>query len=150
LPWFGTFRGRAGIAFDRILLYATGGLAVGRLNADYTDAIAAGFVTPAAAATGSGGVTRAGWVIGAGVEGAVTNNWTVKVEYLHVDLGSTGASVTGVTTGSLSVPIGDFRTTIAQTTTFNSLFGTRFTDDIIRVGLNYRFAWAPAAVVTKY
>jgi len=138
LRWLGTLRGRAGLTWDRVMLYATGGLAVGQIRADYTDGIAAGEQTPAAVAVASTSVTRAGWVLGGGVEGALTDNWSVKVEYLHVDLGSFDGSSTGSTSGSFSAVLGNFRTTRAQTTTFASLFSTRFTDDIIRVGLNYR------------
>jgi outer membrane immunogenic protein len=150
LPWFGTLRGRVGMAWDRVLFYATGGLAYGRVRADYTDAIAAGVITPASFATTSAGVNRAGWVVGAGIEGAVAANWTVKLEYLHLDFGSFSGSTTGVAAGSFSAVLGDFRTTISQSTTYNSLFRTRFTDDILRVGLNYRFSAVAPAVVTKY
>lgn len=139
LRWLGTLRGRAGVTWDRVLLYATGGLAVGQIRGDFADGIAAGPQTPAALVTSSGNVTRAGWVVGAGIEGAVTNNWSVKLEYLHVDLGAFGNSLPGSTTGTFSAVLGDFRTTITQTTGFNSLFNTRFTDDIVRIGVNYRF-----------
>jgi len=73
--WLSTVRGRVGYAFDRVLPYVTGGLAVGDIRA---------------AATGfSGGqTTNAGWALGAGLEIALPGNWTAKAEYLHVDLGS--------------------------------------------------------------
>jgi outer membrane immunogenic protein len=73
--WLATVRGRAGYAFDRFLPYVTGGLAVGDIKAT-----APGF----AGAT----QTNAGWTAGGGVELALTNNWTAKAEYLHVDLGN--------------------------------------------------------------
>jgi outer membrane immunogenic protein len=147
LRWFGTLRGRAGVAWDRVLLYATGGLAVGQIRADYTDSIAAGLTTPAAVATASTNVTRAGWVIGAGIESALSDNWSVKVEYLHVDLGSFGGVANGTTAGTFSATLGSFRTTLTQTTAFSSVYSARFTDDIIRVGLNYRFG---GPVVARY
>jgi outer membrane immunogenic protein len=150
-PWFGTLRGRVGVvAFDRVLFYGTGGLAVGQIKGDYVDAIAAGLLTPAAAVTTSVSQTRVGWVAGAGIEGALWGNWTLKIEYLHMDLGSIAASATGLTAGAFAANIGDFRTTLTQSTVFNSAFHTRFTDDLIRIGLNYRFGWAPAPVVTRY
>jgi len=43
--------------------------------------------------------------------------------------------------------LGSFRTTLTQTTVFSSAYSTRFTDDIIRVGLNYRFG---GPVVARY
>jgi len=64
LPWFGTLRGRVGVTFDRILLYATGGLAVGEIKADYVDGTVGG-TTFSPLATGSVNTTRAGWVLAA-------------------------------------------------------------------------------------
>jgi outer membrane immunogenic protein len=73
--FFGTLRGRAGYAFDRIMPYLTGGLAVGNIVANRSSFI------------GSSD-TNAGWTIGVGVEAAVWQNWTAKVEYLYADLGN--------------------------------------------------------------
>jgi outer membrane immunogenic protein len=145
LPWFGTLRGRAGVAWDRALLYVTGGLAVGEVKADYTDGFfgaGAGFPL----AVGGRNLTRFGWVAGAGIEGAVANNWSVKLEYLHVDLGSFDNAV--ASSASSALVLGDFRTTLAIT--LNSAYHTRVTDDILRIGLNYRFSAVAPAVVTKY
>jgi outer membrane immunogenic protein len=143
LPWFGTLRGRAGVTFDRILLYATGGLAVGEIKADYVDGTFGG-TTLNPLATGSVNTTRAGWVFGGGIEGAIDRNWSIKAEYLHMDFGSIDQSISasGV---PLTVVIGDFRTTISQNLT--SAFHTRVTDDVFRIGVNYRFA---GPVVAKY
>ncbi len=146
LPWFGTLRGRTGIAWDRALLYLTGGLAVGQVKADYTDAFFGGLGIGFPPAVGSRSLTRFGWVVGAGIEGAVAENWSVKLEYLHVDLGSFDNAV--ASNGGFSAVLGDFRTTLAIT--LNSAFHTRVTDDILRVGLNYRFSAVAPAVVTKY
>ena len=69
-PWFGLGRLRAGYAFDRLLLYGTGGLALGDNRAS------------------SGGAVQSsleiGWTAGIGLEVAVTGNWTGKIEYLYV------------------------------------------------------------------
>ena len=73
--WLGTARGRVGYAFDRWMPYITGGAAFGDVTANHP-----GF-------TGASN-TQVGWAAGAGVEFAVVNNWTAKVEYLHYDLGS--------------------------------------------------------------
>jgi outer membrane immunogenic protein len=69
-----TARVRLGIAADRFLPYVTGGLAVGDIKADVP---------------GFAGVdkTNAGWTAGAGLEYAITRNWSAKAEYLYVDLG---------------------------------------------------------------
>jgi outer membrane immunogenic protein len=73
--WLATVRGRIGYAFDRFLPYLTGGLALGNI-----DATLPGLV----------GIdqTNAGWTIGGGIEFGVTNNVSLKAEYLYVDLGS--------------------------------------------------------------
>jgi outer membrane immunogenic protein len=73
--WLATVRGRAGYAFDRVMPYVTGGLAAGDIKAS----------TPGFAGASQ---TNAGWTAGGGVEFALTNNWTAKAEYLHVDLGN--------------------------------------------------------------
>jgi outer membrane immunogenic protein len=84
LPWLNTFRGRVGYAFGPIFPYVTGGGAFGGVRA--TDAITipgSGYVL--------GGLSdvRLGWTAGAGLEyGPLNQNWSVKVEYLYVDLGS--------------------------------------------------------------
>jgi len=73
--WLGTARGRVGYAFDRFLPYITGGAAFGNVDANHP-----GFP--------GGSSTQVGWAAGAGLEFAVVNNVTAKVEYLHYDLGS--------------------------------------------------------------
>ena len=65
--YFGTVRARAGVAFDRALVYVTGGFAYGDIG-------------------GFGSDTNGGWTLGGGVEYAFTNNLTAKVEGLYVNL----------------------------------------------------------------
>jgi outer membrane immunogenic protein len=144
LPWFGTLRGRAGVTFDRVLLYATGGLAVGEIKGSYVDGTFGG-TTLNPTALGSFNTTRAGWVVGAGAEAAIGRNWSIKAEYLHMDFGNVdqGISAAGV---PLSIVFGAFTTTISQNLT--SSFRTRVTDDVFRVGVNYRFG-APV-IAAKY
>jgi outer membrane immunogenic protein len=80
-PWFGTLRGRAGIALNNILLYATGGFAYGDLKGEL----------PGLSET----KTHTGWAGGLGMEVGFTPNWSAKVEYLYMDLASRGYSITG-------------------------------------------------------
>ena len=86
LDYFGTVRARAGYAFDRTLVYATGGLAYGQI----TDGIDAGL---AVAGVGSASVSlkkstdATGYVVGGGVEHKFAPNWSGKVEYQYIDLG---------------------------------------------------------------
>jgi outer membrane immunogenic protein len=77
--WFGTVRGRVGLADGPILSYVTGGLAYG--NAKST---IGGTTTTAL----SNNRTATGWTIGSGVEAALGGNWTGKIEYLYLNLGN--------------------------------------------------------------
>lgn len=138
LDWFGTVRGRIGfLPTERILLYATGGLAYGQLSAN----------VPADPTIVGWGATRAGWTVGAGAEAAIDNHWSVKLEYLYMDLGDVGSSSSSATTvtNALNTPRLDFNT--VTTTTLAGAFHTHFTDNILRVGLNYRFG---GPVVARY
>ncbi len=76
LDSLGTLRGRVGWAFGGVLPYVTGGFAYGEVHAwDSMFGV-------------SGSSYRSGWTIGAGIEALLTPNWSVKFEYLHVDLGT--------------------------------------------------------------
>jgi outer membrane immunogenic protein len=128
ISWFGTVRGRVGYAFDSLLIYGTAGLAYGKVSVS-------GTVTDAANFTGVGGpafiattpfsisAIKTGWTAGAGIEQALSINWTWKVEYLYVDLGTIS--------GFFLAPNPFF--------TDNLTAQNRFSDSILRVGLNYRF-----------
>jgi outer membrane immunogenic protein len=70
----GSLRARAGYAFDRSLLYVTGGLGFQR----------ASFAT----LVGPEAYTRTGFTIGAGYEYAITQNWTAKIEYSYYNFGT--------------------------------------------------------------
>jgi len=140
LDWFGTARGRVGfLPTERLLLYATGGLAYGHVSAT------AALVPPLAPL--NWGSTRAGWTVGAGAEAAIDRNWSVKLEYLYMDLGNVGSSGSSATTvvNQVNTPGQGFNT--VTTTTLTSAFRTKFTDNILRVGVNYRFG---GPVVAKY
>jgi outer membrane immunogenic protein len=125
LNWVGTLRGRIGWAVTpTILPYVTGGLAYGSLNVSESLSGANGG-TPVFATLNSNAV-RAGWVLGAGLEGVISDHWSAKIEYLHVDLGNvSGASVTPII-----APSGGL---------LAARYSSRFTDEIVRVGVNYRF-----------
>jgi outer membrane immunogenic protein len=110
--WLATLRGRAGYAADRVLFYGTAGGAFANMQ------------------TVVNGVTstkdQAGWTAGAGIEWAFADNWTAKVEYLFVDIGSgTVNCVTGVCTaayGGAPIPV-----------------SVSLTENLIRAGINFKF-----------
>lgn len=117
--WLATARARVGYAFDRSLIYVTGGVAFADLR--YTET----WSEPAFPAFGTSTVskTKAGAVIGAGWEYAFTNNWSAKAEYLHVRFGSVS---------------NDWLLTTATGTT-NAVHGSaKLSANIFRLGLNYK------------
>ena len=97
IDWMATFRGRAGFAADRALFYVTGGAAVTRIGGSTTTVInGPGIGLPAGSfsATNGGAATLWGWTVGAGVEWAFSNNWSVAGEYRHTDFGNRGTTFT--------------------------------------------------------
>jgi len=104
--WLGTVRGRVGYAFDRVLIFGTGGGAFGDVKATVTGA-------------GSNDNSEFGWTAGGGVEFAVTENLTARVEYLFVDLSN----------GSCTTACGSPATAVA----------VKFDASLVRAGLNYKF-----------
>lgn len=127
IDWFGTVRGRLGIATDDLLIYVTGGVAIGRL--DYS---ATYFITqPGPASFGGGGTLRSsethvGYVLGAGIERALRSNWSLKLEYQYINFGDQEAQ--GPLFFNTGYPSGEKVT-------------SRFDTDMhtVRVGLNYHF-----------
>ncbi|MGV8833721.1 MAG: outer membrane protein [Devosia sp.] len=77
--FYGTLRGRAGVTFDSVMPYVTGGFAIGRGSASLTD--------PANVVT-SQSATHLGWTLGIGLEAKATEQISIKAEYLYVDLGT--------------------------------------------------------------
>jgi outer membrane immunogenic protein len=98
-PWFGTLRARGGYAFNNILVYATLGLAYGDVKAERSGL--------------EESKTQFGWTGGLGAEFGFTPNWSAKVEYLYMDLGSRTYTVTGTDNG--------------------------FSASVLRIGVNYHF-----------
>lgn len=87
INWISTVRGRLGIAAaDRLLLYGTAGIAIAEIefNFSYNNDPIFGF---GSSNSSSSKITRSGWAAGAGAEYAFTDNWSLKMEYLYVDLG---------------------------------------------------------------
>jgi outer membrane immunogenic protein len=139
LPWFATFRARGGFLADpSLLLYATGGLAVGEVKFTTQSTLTAQLFGPGSTGTTPVGLpvtvvnaalsdsqTRVGWTVGAGLEKKFTQNWSAKLEYLYVDLGT--KTYFGGTPNNIDVS---------------------FRDHILRAGINYQFTSGP--VVAKY
>lgn len=121
LDYLGTVRGRVGYVFDRTLIYATGGLAYGRVRNSVNFFGTAGQLQ----FTGSESSVETGYTVGGGIEHAFLPNWTVKGEYLFYDLGRDTVNV-AVIPGSGGGGTG-----------YNSEF--RNEGHIVRAGVNYKF-----------
>ena len=121
LDALGTLRGRVGYAVGAngwLLPYVTGGAAIGHLRG-YDALIGA-----------EGSAFRPGWSAGLGIEAQVAPRWSVKLEYLHVDLGA--------------APIFEIVAGTPETVSFRA--------DLVRVGVNYAFGVAgtpPSQIHTK-
>lgn len=113
LTTLGTIRGRIGWAFDRLLVYGTGGAAFANLQDQYTDLA----VTPPDSTSSS----ATGWTAGGGIEYALAEHWTAKAEYLHVGFPNRTA------------------TTVLPAGGGTYAFAFKDSLDIGRVGINYKF-----------
>lgn len=113
IPWIGTFRGRLGYAFGHILVYATAGGAatqfVSNLNVGSIGSASTTF-------------THGAWTAGGGVETAITDNLSARLEYLYLDTGNINIAQVGPP--------------------FVTVTG-RVQENLVRAGLNYRLpvAW---------
>lgn len=119
-----TVRARAGIAFDRTLLYVTAGPAFGHIDSASTT-LNGGRGAGTIRASTSDDSWHVGMAVGAGAEFALAPNWTVFGEYLYVDLPESIAN---------EVPGQG-----APTTTAAYRWGTSDTAQIARIGFNYKF-----------
>jgi opacity protein-like surface antigen len=122
LEWFATLRARLGVTVTPdAIAYVTGGAAVGEVMTAGTVFGFDGDGNPVNTIVSSHN-TKAGWTVGGGLEGRLVGNWTAKIEYLYLDLGT-------VTT--IPAPASNSTTAVA--------FNSRVTDNILRVGVNYKF-----------
>jgi outer membrane immunogenic protein len=127
LNWFGTAAVRVGYTWDRALIYLKGGAAW--IDEDY---FLSQVQTGELLATAS--ETRWGWMVGAGVELALSGNWSAKLEYNYMDFGN---------------ELRDFTFTPALGGTFCCGVNIEQHLHVVKFGINYRFA-AGAPVVARY
>lgn len=126
IDWFGTVRGRIGfVPTERLLVYGTGGLAYGEVKINIADSEA--FSTGLSRLwLGDNSDVRVGWTAGGGLEYAFTNNWTLRGEYLYVDLGGSGTTANFQGTDPLRSQIH-----------YNASRENRFS--VVRAALSYKF-----------
>jgi outer membrane immunogenic protein len=135
--WIATIRGRAGfLVAPSFLLYATGGLAFAHVQ---TASAVAFTVTPDLYG-GTYDDTRFGYTVGGGGEWMIAPKWSIKAEYLFVDLGKQTVNLPCLNTGICGSPPQP-----APGASYAADY--RFREHIARVGLNYHFG---GPVVAKY
>ena len=117
--WLGTLRARAGVSFDRFLVFGTAGFAFGGVEANAC--YVGGFCW-------TDKQIRAGYVVGAGAEFAVSSNVSLKVEYDYVDLGRESHDLGSFTNAAPSL-----------TGTYGVSADVDYRSHILRAGANYRF-----------
>lgn len=111
--WQGSVRARIGYAFDRLLIYGTGGVAFGNAKVH-------GFVDgPAGTFSGSQSKTLVGWTAGAGAEYAFDDHWIGRLEVRYTDFGKSTYRLIG--------PNGTLR------------FKSGFDDTMALAGVSYKF-----------
>ena len=127
--YLGTVRGRLGwLATPDLMLYGTGGFAYGSI----TTSAGVSFATTTDVYIGKTSSVRTGYAAGGGAEYAINPQWSLKAEYLYVDLGSQGvtdACITAVC--NAFVPPPTYHTSITDR------------EHVIRVGVNYHFGAPP-------
>lgn len=87
VKWLSTVRGRIGYIANRLMIFATGGVAIAEIEGILRDQYDFGIVETKASEV------HVGWTVGGGLEFAATDKWTVKVEYLYYDLGTKNVAV---------------------------------------------------------
>jgi outer membrane immunogenic protein len=117
--FYASLTAKAGIAANNFLIYAKGGVAWLSGDGSTVDACNV-FPCGGGLINATGGETMTGWTLGAGVEYAFSNNWSVKAEYMYMDFGD--FNVGGVSNGGLY---------------FNQTMDV--TANTLKVGVNYRF-----------
>jgi outer membrane immunogenic protein len=121
----GSARLRAGFAFDNALLYATAGVAQGRWKRELIGRDSTTFSTDA----------ELGWTVGAGVEYALSPNWSARLEYRYSDFGKT----------TFAIPANFFA--LGERAADLEISAK---DHAIRVGVSYRFGGWNEAILARY
>jgi outer membrane immunogenic protein len=139
MDWIGTARARLGYSLGNFMPYVTGGLAFGGLsgiiNYAYSESYT-GSSTTTIFEHGSNSIVQPGWVLGAGAEYMVADNWSIKGEYLYTQITGINIQTTGLS---------------AYDNLADRAFGTNLSTNAFgihqaRVGLNYHTNWLGSSV----
>ncbi|OAI24915.1 porin [Methylosinus sp. R-45379] len=138
VPWFGTVRGRLGLALldSRLLIYGTGGFAYGEVRHPFNGGFWWG--------NNNNNDVRGGWTAGGGVEWAFLPNWSAKIEYLYTELNDNNNNNNWGVLGPVLFPQ-------LPATTWGSNWNRHTRINTVRAGINYHFnLFTPAPVVARY
>jgi outer membrane immunogenic protein len=127
IRWSGMLRGRLGVVADRFLLYVTGGGAWQELESSGSVAVAGAGTFGVVDST----TLKGGYTVGAGVEAAILDRWSLGIEYLFVDTGTRTVAVNALPANLGAVLGSPAGTTLTET--------IRLTDNLLRLRVNYRF-----------
>jgi outer membrane immunogenic protein len=116
LDWQVSMRGRVGVAFDRVLVYGTGGVAFGHFIDTYCTSAAGSCVFFDSVPS-----VRAGWTAGAGLEYAFWDRLSARLEYRYTDFGTQ-------------------TNTLAHFLAPSGVSNDRVTEQAVRFGASYRFS----------
>jgi outer membrane immunogenic protein len=145
LDYLATVRGRLGyLVWPTVLVYGTGGLAYGAVSGSVgltsgNAAYPAIGLSPSWGTTNVFSDTRAGWTVGGGLEWMFGPSLGVKAEYLYYDLGT----VTATLGASGAVVLSGFPGAGSPWFTNSSTVSARYSGNILRLGLNYKFNGFP-------
>ncbi len=118
MDWLATVRGRVGYAWDRFLIYGTGGVAFAHVDTDVETSV---FGSPYS--SDRAGETHTGWVAGVGVETMVSEKISLRFEYLHADFSNE-----------------NYDYDLINVSPDDDTFGSADLDvDMIRLGVSYHF-----------
>jgi outer membrane immunogenic protein len=119
LDWFGTVRGRLGLAiWDRTLVYGTGGVMFGE------EVLNSNLVFPLVGYQAQTSSTHTGWVAGGGIEYAFTDRISAKVEGLYYNMGSETIAAS---------------TAVAPNTIYTDTTSFTYKGALVRLGANLKF-----------
>ena len=124
-PWDGAVSVRAGVAFDRTLIYGKLGVVLGQFDYTLND------TSTNFSDTESGNALFTGVLLGVGFEYALTDNWTAKLEYNYIDYGNTVVNLPEVLCNPACAA-------------FSNSSAIKESEQLVKIGVNYKLNWGAA------
>jgi outer membrane immunogenic protein len=160
MNWDGSLRARFGmVAAPSLLVFATGGVAAGRIQQRtgingavvFTDDQNTTQATHNVSGSSESNKIRLGWTLGAGADYKLTESWTMRAEYRYTSFGKSSSSASSTASCVDGPATGDGCTQLAVATASAS---TKTTDAFhaVRIGLSYKFGAdiLPTTIFARY